>query len=88
MEQTMSATKNLIGAAAGAALVVAPFAHAVTANKDSARPEDPTKAAIAMGLTALSTATNTPLVIFNAITDDEYSVEPPGERPQVTWRST
>ena len=77
----MSATKNLIGGVAGSALAFAPFATAT--KNDAGRPEDPTKASIAV----VSTATNTPAVVFNAITDDEYSVEPPEAALKVNSRS-
>ena len=68
------------------AVAYAPIAHAVTAKNDSARPEDPTKPAIAMIVQGLSTATNTP-VVWNTITDEEYSLEPPEAAPKVNSRS-
>ena len=72
----MPTTKNLIGGAAGVLLIVTPFASAICPKKDIARPEDPTKPAVAMIVQALSTAINTP-VVWNAITDEAYSIEPP-----------
>ena len=83
----MPTTKNLIGGAAGALLIATPFAAATSPKKDFARPEDPTKPAVAMIVQALSTAIDTP-VVWNTITDEAYSIEPPDAELKVNSRST